>query len=608
MNQENSSSNEPKKPPQGICDVVMKGGITSGVVYPRAVCVLSKTYRFKNVGGTSAGAIAAAATAAAEHGRKNGHDGFEELSGLPRWLGERNPSDSGKSNLRSLFSPQESTRPLFNILMTFLGPSKGRVRRAFTAALWNFPAATLLGLLPGLVLLWLAFPFTGSILGYWSLVCGILLALVGAVIVIFLASWRRAAQSVPDNFFGLCKGLGGASQLTDWLTDLLDRLAGKEPGSGPLTFGDLWGSNDPEREREINLQLMTTNLSHGRPLSIPFEKNIFYFDRKEFRTLFPEKVVRWMENHPRNENGLGHPGLCQLPDAAQLPVVVAVRLSLSFPLLLSAVPLFAFQFVGDFENDKKPVIPKPERCWFSDGGICSNFPVHFFDQAIPTWPTFAINLRALDNTFQDGVWMPETNNEGLGEWWNKFDTGTGHQRFVGFFGAIIETMQNWMDNTQTKMPGYRDRVAHVGLSPDEGGLNLDMPAQVITNVANRGERAAEMLVKRFAEVANPPALSWDNHRWIRYRSTMTLIEDLLRFFIRAYKNPMHGDRTYAELITRSEDELPKSYPWKNQNQRSFAASQSNRLVDLAELWVKEAESFAVGTPRPRPIFRIMPRI
>ena len=40
------------------CDLVMKGGITSGVIYPRLVYQLSKQYRFRSIGGTSAGAIA----------------------------------------------------------------------------------------------------------------------------------------------------------------------------------------------------------------------------------------------------------------------------------------------------------------------------------------------------------------------------------------------------------------------------------------------------------------------------------------------------------------------------------------------------------------------
>ncbi len=67
----------------------MKGGITSGVVYPSAVVELAKTHRFRSIGGTSAGVIAAAATAAAEYGRREGTGGFEELESLPTWLAQR---------------------------------------------------------------------------------------------------------------------------------------------------------------------------------------------------------------------------------------------------------------------------------------------------------------------------------------------------------------------------------------------------------------------------------------------------------------------------------------------------------------------------------------
>jgi hypothetical protein len=48
----------------------MKGGITSGIVYPAAILRLKDKYRFRNIGGTSAGAMAAALTAAAEYGRQ----------------------------------------------------------------------------------------------------------------------------------------------------------------------------------------------------------------------------------------------------------------------------------------------------------------------------------------------------------------------------------------------------------------------------------------------------------------------------------------------------------------------------------------------------------
>jgi len=61
------------------CDLIMKGGITSGVVYPRAVLELHQDYDFRSIGGASAGAIAAAATAAAQLG---GDPGFERLARL----------------------------------------------------------------------------------------------------------------------------------------------------------------------------------------------------------------------------------------------------------------------------------------------------------------------------------------------------------------------------------------------------------------------------------------------------------------------------------------------------------------------------------------------
>src|ERR1700736_13392 len=72
----------PAKPPLE-CDLVMKGGITSGIVYPAAVLELAQKYRFRNIGGTSVGAIAATVVAAAEYGRQSGTGtGFAELEAL----------------------------------------------------------------------------------------------------------------------------------------------------------------------------------------------------------------------------------------------------------------------------------------------------------------------------------------------------------------------------------------------------------------------------------------------------------------------------------------------------------------------------------------------
>jgi len=57
-------------------------------------------------------------------------------------------------------------------------------------------------------------------------------------------------------------------------------------------------------------------------------------------------------------------------------------------------------------------------CGFSDGGICSNFPLHLFDSALPRWPTFGLNLRETRadreyKSLKDHVWMPGSNRGGI---------------------------------------------------------------------------------------------------------------------------------------------------------------------------------------------------
>ena len=56
------------------CDLIMKGGVTSGIVYPGAIGAIAHRYRLRSIGGTSAGAIAAAAAAAMEYGLRSGRN------------------------------------------------------------------------------------------------------------------------------------------------------------------------------------------------------------------------------------------------------------------------------------------------------------------------------------------------------------------------------------------------------------------------------------------------------------------------------------------------------------------------------------------------------
>ncbi len=595
------------------CDLVMKGGITSGIVYPKAVCELAKSYTFRNIGGTSAGAIAAAATAAAELGRQRGLNSFDELAKLPAQLGQDSPSGKG-SFLFTLFQPQPQVARIYGVITALLGAKRPllalpfRLARAYwlvTLVSLGVGAAFWYALMPGAEGL---FVFSR---GFAAVVMMLLAFLLGVV-----WSIRRELAGMSSRMLGLCTGMPnpkvGGDALIPWLSDLLDRYAGQPVGK-PLTFGDLWGSTDSSAEKRINLEMMTTSLTHGRPYRLPFDQRIFFFKEAQFRMLFPKHVVDWMVANAR-QSSRSYDGFLPLPDTANLPVIVATRMSLSFPILFCAVPLYAV----DFTRKDQP--QQPEICWFSDGGICSNFPVHFFDSPLPRWPTFAINLMEWDPTRgqaecgtqgQDMIYLPESNRGGISELWNRFELDPQGKRkpglgpVKGMAGAIMKAMQNWVDNRQMRIPGYRDRIAHVVLCPNEGGMNLSMPAEVIQNVSDRGGEAGRRLAERFHSDSTHD-MNWDNHRWVRFRSTMGALEELLEKLVRGYTDAQTAKpfRSYQELLDRTNDEPPKSYPFKSA-QRSFANEAIPKILELAEVWSK-ANSLGSGAPSPEPELRIMP--
>src|SRR5690606_24095855 len=111
---------------------------------------------------------------------------------------------------------------------------------------------------------------------------------------------RAVTRILPRHLYGICDGMAhdedGAPALTPWLHGLLQRLAGRSARPRRLTFGGRWGAvgeggrggsggaaHDGDgggaREhpgarssarRDIDLRVMTTALSQGRPYSIPF--------------------------------------------------------------------------------------------------------------------------------------------------------------------------------------------------------------------------------------------------------------------------------------------------------------------------------------------------
>ena len=107
--------------------------------------------------------------------------------------------------------------------------------------------------------------------------------------------------------------------------------------------------------------------------------------------------------------------------------------------------------------------------------------------------------------------------------------------------------------------------------------------------------------------------SWDNHRWVRYRSMMGLVEEMLNEIEFAIKNPAPGDRSYEDLILRDLKVAPTSYKWNTKSEQTFAHKATGELMTLIAKWqsLKATDhnaTFTTGTPNPKPELRVKPRV
>jgi predicted acylesterase/phospholipase RssA len=575
----------PASPPLPNCDIIMKGGITSGVVYPHAVLELSRRHRFRNIGGTSAGAIAAALTAAAEYNRA--HGGFAELEAATQRIG---------TSLFGLFQPAAPFGGVFAVLMAALDRSRGpqgRAARVLKALVEHHAGQTFAGLAPGAaVLAWAALAHRGP--EAWAL--GALVLVLGLTVAWLVALTRPLLCDLKDSRhgFGLCSGLGEddtGPALTDWLCDTLDEVAGHkrrgERATGePLTFGHLMGP-DPAFPA-LNLQIMTTDLTTGRPHRVPFADGAYMFSERAFRRLFPARIVDHLVRHGRPLAD-DDPDLRCLPATDRLPVAVAVRLSLSFPVLLSAVPLVARDWTLRDETERE----QPRTCWFSDGGICSNFPIHFFDAVWPRWPTYGIMLDDFDpERHRRQVWMPQTAAQG------RLGPFRAITSLPGFLGAIVATMQNWRDNQQCHLPGYRERIVRIALHPDEGGLNLNMPPATIARLFALGREAGERINTDF---------DFDAHRWRRYLASQEPLDEMFAGMRSAWTDPAPGERPLREFLPDyAMDPTEYAQISHERLRRMFNATEA--LIDATVDWSDPLTKERSGLPRPRGALRMVPPV
>ena len=699
------------------CDLTMRGGTTSGVIYPLAVCSLAQHYVFRSVGGASAGAIAAAATAAAEYGRNaeqpdsvpdgSVRPGFAGLAGLVGWF--ISGTGAARWRLPQLFQPTSALHRMYRLIIATMQSERTTGRSRFVSiavalvcavrpptrvtlalvalgwlagpaalaaalpasnwagvptsiaalatvlaaaaafwALWavaaKVPGTTVASLVPLLVAAGvLAFSGEDAALAAWLTVSSVVvggwlvltLAMLAVLAVLYLgASWPLLTDTERFDF-GLVPGAvpyrpnwidraagmpapTGVPPLATWLADRIDDLAGRTPGpdghTRALTFGDLWtgpGSSGVESRsetdlhaldmntglRSINLALMSTDLTAGRPFRLPFAAATTARDRWQYCPecldgILPARVIRQLEESgtadvpcPRHARVT----LRWLPQPWDLPVVLGVRMSLSMPGLICPVPLCREGKVH----------------WFSDGGITSNFPIHFFDTLLPRWPTFGLNLESLERqTSEDEqVYLPKQDSSREEE-----PVANLGSSVFGFAGAILNTFLDWRDTMQSGLPGFRGRIANVRQGEGEGGMNLFMPPEVIATLALRGFRAGEALKHRFTTQEGGESEGFtqtDRYRWIRLRLAIREYRELARTAKARgplYTPTVSGYQIPEELAGWFDD---RGEPWPRPE--PYAEPIKATFDELGKLADTHLEERFDGTPAVNPALRLTPQ-
>jgi predicted acylesterase/phospholipase RssA len=672
--------------PELSCDLVMKGGITSGIVYPLAALKLQEKYTFRKIGGTSAGAIAAAGIAAAEFNRDKG--GFKYLEdNVTAWLGKNN-------NLSNLFQAIPQTKPLLDLLHVLLpSPPPGTSTAQNNAQSTNKtqaskPPSVFQNILKGITLVFrvLASWFTrypplspgvvlvillGIILsvlpplaifavvyllaprsaaqGIWILeLCLVILGLFGAWLAWHVGGIISSIAYLPKNFYGICSGHSDSADLksphlTDWLYTILQEMAGEDLPR-PLTFEQLSAN-------KIELKMVTSNLSHNLPYLMPEGLHNFLFKKSEMRKLFPEAVVQHMiDNQPDPHDQdperrplipreklpelLGDDGYYYLPNAEKLPVIVCTRMSLSFPMLLSAVPLYTIDtlaykaYISSMSQGQVPPRLAAEAMqlnWFSDGGICSNFPIQFFDAWLPSCPTFGISLASLSQatsslqecaeelssattraTLQeddaiDAIYLPKPEDAQNPEW-------SQVNGLLNFARAIFGTAQNYRDTMQANLPSYRERIVQVRLDNSEGGLNLTMPKPVIDRVMVKGQEAG-------AKFCDPSEFNFDHHVWVRFLVLMAQLEKNIVSMKTVLNSPDFEHQLQQQLSVATDPQQRYPY-WEGKDQQwcDETIKRVEALRTLINSWnIEPIENeqpsfFHKDAPVPQPVLRVTPAV
>lgn len=427
----------------------------------------------------------------------------------------------------------------------------------------------------------------------------------------------------------------GVPPLVEWVADRIDDLAGvprpaRAADRYALTFGELWlgrlgarsagdldllrrAAADPEL-RVVDLRLATTDLSAGRPHTVPFRPvtgsraagGSWLFCHDCLVEVLPGRVVEQMiltsPGHaaaidcPRHEGQTLH----ELPDPWDLPVVAAARMSAAAPGLLSAVPLVTVEPAGAGG-------PRRARVHlFADGALTGGFDVSAFDRLLPRWPTFALDLEppaGPDGDPAPAGWGMLPEQDGRPVHRDLHPTARPLDQALAALAAVT----GWQDRVQADLPGLRGRVARVRGLPAGSGPTLLLGQADVLRLALRGHHAGAALVERFTGPDGGVAgqTGTDRYRWVRMRAALGQYRELSQEI--GARLPLYSDlaaayRVPAALGSWFTPPLPPGSPdpaWHD------AAAAITHLRALSAGGVLDWDT-GYGAPPVPPTLRIVP--
>jgi predicted acylesterase/phospholipase RssA len=432
------------------CNLILKGGVLSGIVHAGAFGPLSERFRYRGVAGSSAGAIGAALLAAAEYARQGGDPaGFDRL---------RVQCTALPSRLPQFFQPQPGLEALHAALV-HLAPGTGRAR--FLPALLSFWRPLALGALVGFAAL-LAIDLTlGLRPAQWGPAApGLLLAaILGSAIALATTLVRTLGGLLPRAGFAVSTGLGGphsGPDITDWIHQALQTVAfGPGGRERPLEFRDL-------ASRGVDLRIIATDLSHARRVVLSATEGPSVVPVEAWQRLFPISVV----------SAFGDVESHVLAEPGALPVLAAVRMSMACPGLLSAVPLIG---------------PRGESLLMVDGGVTQNFPLGLFDDASGALRTMAFDFATLREPIADRV-------TGVAAGLANHDRPVRLETLLDYGWALMVALREGATRAKMLQSPYREYTYQVWLTPDEGGMALDSTEADARRLMRYGEALAAKVI------------------------------------------------------------------------------------------------------------------